>query len=341
MTVSKALIKIAHFTLFLALVIGIGSTSAFADTVELGDGNILLGTVSSLEKGTLIFSTEYAKKNKIPVGNIKTISTDTAVTVKMTNDSILTGKLTTLEDGRVAINLEPVGKTVPFEWDQVKNINEPPGSWDGNISLGGNVKSGNTESITVNLSLAALREWENDRFQFRLFYNYEEDDNTLSGRDFFGTMKFDHFVTKKFFNALNLEIKGDEFNNLTLRTAIGLGVGYRFWNDDVKTLELEAGVSYFSENMDVGMDQSFFAGRFGLTFSYKIFENLSLKDYTLYYPNFERPKEYRLRNELSLISVLGEGWSTKVTYIFDQDTESTFDILDKDHQVIFAIQYTF
>jgi putative salt-induced outer membrane protein YdiY len=341
MTVSRALIKIVTLVIFLALAIGAGSTPAFADTVELSDGNILQGTVSSLEKGTLIFSTEYAKKNKIPVGNIKTISTDTAVTVKMTNDSIFTGKLTTLEDGRVAIILEPVGETVPIEWDQVKKINEPPGSWDGNISLGGNVKSGNTESVTINLSLAALREWENDRFQFRFFYNYEEDNNTLSGRDFFGTMKFDHFFTTNFFNALSLEIKGDEFKDLNLRTTIGLGVGYRFWNDDVKVLELEAGVSYFSENLDVGMDQEFFAGRFGLTFSYKIFENLSIKDYLLYYPSFERPKEYRLRNELSLISALGADWSTKVTYIFDQDTEATFGTLQKDHQVIFAIQYTF
>ena len=323
------------------MVIGKGATPAFADTVELGDGNILQGTVSSLEKGTLIFSTEYAKKNKIPVSNIKTISTDTAVTVKMTNDSILTGKLITLEDGRVAIILEPVGETVPIEWDQVKYINETPGSWDGNVSLGGSVKTGNTESVNINLSLAALREWEHDRFQFRFFYNYEEDNQTLSGRDFFGTMKFDHFFTKKFFNALSLEIKGDEFKDLKLRTTIGLGLGYRFWNDDVKTLELEGGLSYFSENMDVGMDQEFFAGRFGVTFSYKIFENLSIKNYLLYYPNLERPKDYRLRNELSLISALGADWSTKVTYIFDQDTEATFGVLEKDHQFIFAIQYSF
>ena len=237
--------KIAALIIFLALVIGKGATPAFADTVELGDGNILHGTVSSLEKGTLIFSTEYAKENKIPVSNIKTISTDTAVTVKMTNDSILTGKLITLEDGRVAIILEPVGETVPIEWDQVKYINEPPGSWDGNVSLGGNIKTGNTESVNVNLSLAALREWEHDRFQFRFFYNYEENDKALSGRDFFGTMKFDHFLTEKLFNALSLEIKGDKFKDLKLRTTIGLGVGYRFWNDDVKTLELEGGVSYF------------------------------------------------------------------------------------------------
>jgi len=83
------------------------------------------------------------------------------------------------------------------------------------------------------------------------------------------------------------------------------------------------------------------AGRIGLTLSYQVFSNLSLKNYLLYYPNLERPKEYRLRNEATLISQLGQGWSTKVTYIFDQDTESTFAIENKDHHYIFALQYSF
>ena len=341
MTLSKTLFKKITLTLFSALIIGVGSSPALADKIEFGDGNILHGTVASLEKGILVFSTDYSKEIKIPVDKIKTISTDKAVKLKMTNDSILKGKLTTLKDGKVAVVLEPVGKTVPFEWEQIKHINEPPGSWDGNISLGGNIKSGNSESVRVNLSFGALREWEQDRFQFRFFYNYEEDDNTLSGRDFFGSMKFDHFFTKNFFTALSLEAKGDEFKDLNLRTTVGLGLGYRIWNDDIKILEVEGGISYFSENLDVGMDQEFFAGRFGLTFSYKVFENLLFKDYLLYYPNLERPQEYRLRNEASVISALGKGWSTKVTYIFDQDTEATFGIEDKDHQFIFSIQYSF
>ena len=341
MTVSRTLIKTVALIMFLALVIGVGSSPALADQVEFGDGNILQGTVSTLEKGTLVFSTEYAEKIKIPVGQIKTIATDKAVTIKMTNDSILTGKLITLEDGRVAVILEPVGETVPFEWGQVKTINEPPGTWNGNISIGGSVKSGNTESVNVNFSLAAKREWEHDRFQFRFLYNYEEDNNSVTGRDTFGAMKFDHFFTDNFFNALSLETKTDQFKDLNLRTTIGLGAGYRFWNDDIKTLEIEAGISYFSEDLDVGVDQQFMAGRFGLTFSYQVFRNLSLKNYLLYYPNLERPREYRFRNEASLISQLAQGWSTKVTYIFDQDTESTFNIEDKDHHYIFALQYSF
>ena len=341
MSLSKQRVKLTYFLLSIIWTIGMGLTPALADKVDFGDGNILHGTVTTFKDGNLIFSTAYAKKNKIPVDQIKSISTDNPVTLKMTNDSILTGKLTTLEDGRVAVILEPVGETVPFKWEQVKIINEPPGSWDGYISLGGNIKTGNSESVNINFSFDAKREWEHDRFQFRFLYNYQEDDNVLSGRDFFGSMKFDHFFTEDFYTALSLESKGDKFKDLKLRTTVGLGAGYRFWNDDVKTLEVEAGISYFSENFDLGMDKEFFAGRFAMNLTYKIFENLLFKNFLLYYPNLERPKDYRLRNEASIISTLGEGWSTKVTHIFDQDTETQAGIKDKDHQIIFAIQYSF
>ena len=115
MTIPRTLAKIVTLFASFALVLGLISSPALADKVAFGDGNVLQGTVSTFKNGTLVFSTAYAKKVKIPASKIKTIATDEAVTLKMTNDSILTGKLTTLEDGRVAIFLEPMGKTVPFK----------------------------------------------------------------------------------------------------------------------------------------------------------------------------------------------------------------------------------
>lgn len=341
MSLSRTLIKTATLTLFFALAICVRSTPALADRVEFGDSNILQGTVATLQKGTLVFSTEYAKKIKIPVNQIKTIATDKAVTLKMTNDSVLTGKLTTLEDGRIAITLEPLGETVPFEWNQVKFINKPPGSWTGNFAAGGTVQTGNVERTSVSVGFDAKRDWEHDRFQFRFLHNYAEDTGNITSRNTFGALKFDHFFSQNFFNALSLEMLKDQFKDLNLRAIIGLGLGYRIWNDDVKTLEVEAGVTYFSEDLDVGQDDQFMAGRVGVTYSYNILENLLFKNYTLYYPSFKNPKEYRLRNEASLISQLGEGWSFKLTHIFDQNSDSSPTVKDKDQQYIFALQYTF
>jgi len=327
--------------LFISCWIFSGALSAWADTVELQDGNILHGTVTSLEKGVLVFSNEYADKIKIPVEKIQKIRTEKAVTLKMMNDSVLAGKLSTLDDGRIAILLEPMGETVPFTWDQVKFINQPPGHWTGNLAIGGTVQTGNVDRATVSLGFDARRDWEHDRFQFRALYNYAEQDSSIVARNTFGAMKFDHFFTENLFSGLSLELLKDEFKNLNLRAIIGLGLGYRFWNVDWSSLELEAGVTYFSEDLDTGEDDQFMSGRGAMTLSIRILENLLLKDYLLYYPTLEEFQEYRLRNEGSLISQLGGGWSFKITHIFDQNSNPAPGIQDKDQQFIFSIQYTF
>jgi putative salt-induced outer membrane protein YdiY len=339
MTLSRTLAKTTALITLLTLVVGL--SPALADKLEFGDGNVLQGTVSTFKGGALIFSTAYAKDMKIPVDQIKTISTDKAVTLKMTNDSILTGKLITLEDGKVAIILEPVGKTVPFEWGQIKNINEPPGSWKGSFAAGGTVQTGNVERVSISVGFDARREWEHDRFQMRFLHNYAEDTGSITSRNTFGALKLDHFFTESIFTGLSLELLKDEFKDVNLRAIIGLGLGYRIWNDDVKTLEVEAGVTYFSEDLDVGMDDQFASGRVGVTYSYQVLENLVFKNYLLYYPSFENPKEYRLRNEASLISQLGMGWSFKLTHIFDQNSDPSPTVEGKDQQFIFALLYSF
>lgn len=325
----------------IALGIFSGALPLWADTIEFGDGNILHGTVTGLKKDVLVFSTEYADKIQIPTGKIKTVATEKAVTVKLVNDSILTGKLTTLESGQVAILLEPLGETVPLPWDQVKFINEPPGHWTGHVSLGGSVQTGNVDRASVSFAFDARRNWTHDRFQIRALHNYAEQDGNITARNTFGAIKFDHFFTDDFFSGLSLEMLKDEFKDLNLRAIIGLGLGYRVWNIDWTSLEVEAGLTYFSEDLDMGEDEQFMSGRGAITLTVQILENLVLKDYLLYYPNLEEPKQYRLRNEGSLISQLGSGWSFKLTHIFDQNANAAPGIDDKDQQFIFSIQYAF
>ena len=341
MTRSKALLKKISLFISFTLAIGMVPSPVLADKVEFGDGNILQGTVTSLTDGTVVFSTDYAKKIKIPVDKIKTISTDKAVSLQLTNKSILKGNLTTLEDGQVAIILEPLGKTVPIKWDQVKYINKPPGGWSGSFAAGGTVQTGNVERTSISIGFDAKREWEHDRFLIRLLHNYAADSGEVTARNTFGALKFDHFFTDSFFTGLSLEMLKDKFKDVNLRAIIGWGLGYRIWNDDVKTLEVEAGVTYFSEDLNVGMDDQFAAGRIGINYSYQVLENLVFKDFMLYYPSFKKPKEYRLRNEASLTSQLGSGWSAKLSHIFDQNSDASPMFEDKDHQFIFALQYSF
>ncbi len=243
MIVSKTLVKTVTLIIFLVLVVGRGATPAFADIVEFGQINSLHGSVISFEEGVLVFSTEYVKRIRIPVESIRSISTDGPVAIKMKDDSILTGTLTTLEDGQVAVILGPDGDLFPLDWSQVKTINPPPDRWRGDFSLGANTKSGNTNSTNLNLGFNAPRQWGRDRLSFHFRFNFEEEDSEVNTRDFFTSIKFDHFFTQDTFAGLSVESTKDEFKDIELQVITGLGLGYRFWNDEGKKLELQAGMT--------------------------------------------------------------------------------------------------
>ena len=344
MIVSRTLIKTAALIIFLAWVMGRGATPAFADIVKFGEINALHGTIVSFEKGVLVFSTENVTRIRIPVDTIRSISTDKAITIKMKDDSILTGTLTTLEDGQVAVILGPDGELVPLDWSQVKIINPPPDSWTGDIALGGNARSGNTNSTTLNLSLKAQRQWGRDRFSFYFRYNFEDDEGEVTDNDSFMSVKYDHFFTgRDIFAGLSLEGVADEFKDIDLQLITGLGLGYRFWNDEEKKLELQVGLAYFSDNRISGEDSEFMSGRISLLLAYTFLTYLTIEDTLLYYPSLENSEEYKIRNEISLISRLSTGWAVKLTYILDQNSlsEEVPGVEDVDNRFIFAIQYSF
>ena len=85
-----------------------------------------------------------------------------------------------------------------------------------------------------------------------------------------------------------------------LRATVGPGVGYQIWDDDRKALSVEAGVSYFIEDLKTGEDEKYATGRVGANFRYKIFDTLVFNDNVIFYPSIENTKEYSLRNEAIL-----------------------------------------
>ena len=336
--------KTVALIIFLAWVMGRGATPAFADIVEFGEINALHGTIISYENGVLVFSTKTVTRIRIPVDTIRSISTDGVLTIKMKDDSILIGTLTTLEDGQIALILGPDGELFPLDWSKVKIINEPPDSWTGDLAIGGNNKSGNSNSTTLNMSLSAQRQWGRDRFSFNFRFNFEDDEGIVTDNDAFGSIKYDHFFTgRDIFAGLSLEGVTDEFKDINLQLITGLGLGYRFWNDEEKKLELQVGLAYFFDNRIVGTDSEFMSGRIGFIFAYTFFTYFTIENSLLYYPSLENSEDSKVRSETSLISRLGVGWSVKLTYILDQNSlsEEVPGIEDIDNRFIFAIQYSF
>jgi len=324
---------------------------AYADKVILENGDTLTGTVEKMMDGKLSFKTDYAGVIEIQMGKIKQIITDNPVEVHLTNGEVVKGKVEPVEEGKLAVEPSPDRGATTVEIQSIASINPPPKElpkWHGSIAAGGYLQSGNTDRAGGSFSAEAVRRTENDRFKFRYLFNYAQENGETTARNNYGNIAYDYFFTKKFFGFVGIELLNDKFSDTKLRTFVGPGIGYQLWDDPVKSLLFDAGVSYFNWDRYQGQDTSGISARLGFDFRYNIFKWLSFTDRYVFYPTIGSGGIYFWRNEAALNVPLGEipslgggRWSLKLGNILDYNSDPAPGFKRLDVQWIGALQPSF
>jgi putative salt-induced outer membrane protein YdiY len=314
---------------------------ALADEVNLLNGDKLTGIVVKVEGGKLTLRTSYAGSIEVRVETIKSLVTDEPAEVKLESGEILKGKLKTSEGGKLAIEPGPGRELVIVDWGQVAAVNPPPRKLTGNFTVGGSSMSGNTDRVSGAIGADASIKSDNDRFSLRFLFNYGQDKGQETVNNTYFSLKYDYFFTKKFYGLLALELLKDRFVDLNLRTIVGPGIGYQIWDDPIKFLCFEAGVTYYSEDHINDPHRDWAAARLAGNFRYNFFKIITFADMLEFYPNLSRGGEYTLRNEAALISPLGAAWSLKLSNIWRRDSDPAPGILKDDLTWILGLQYSF
>ncbi len=312
-----------------------------ADEVVLENGDRLTGEVTRVEGGKLTLETEYAETIHIQMSKIKSITTTRPVEVHLISGEILKGKLQTIEEGRVEVESTVERGPAVIDRGRIKSINPPPVKWTGDIRIGANQQSGNTENLSASIGAELSRKTDKDRIGLRFLFNYSEDGEKVTARNTYGALEYNYFFVKHVYGLLSLELLSDKFRDLNLRTIVGPGVGYLIWDDNVKFLSFEAGVSYFLEDRDVGKDNQWASGRLAGRLKWQIFQPVGFSNNLFFYPRLEDFSQYTLRNEAGLNSSLSSRWSISLLNIFERDGRPAPGVEKNDIQWILALRYSF
>jgi putative salt-induced outer membrane protein YdiY len=284
------------------------------------------------------------------MGKVKQIITDNPVAVHLTTGEVVTGKVKPAEEGKLEVEASPERGATTVEMGKIASINPPPKEvpkWHGNIAAGGYIQSGNTDRKGASFSAEVLRRTENDRFKMRYIFNYAQENGQMTARNNYGEIKYDYFFTKKLYGFVGTELLNDIFSDTKLRTFVGPGAGYQFWDDPVKSLLFEAGFSYFNWDRYEGQDQNGISARVGFDFRYNIFKWLSFGDRYVFYPTIGSGGIYFWRNEAALNIPLGEipffagRWSFKLANILDYNSDPAPGFKRLDVQWIGGLQFSF
>ena len=264
------------FLCFVAALLLITGGDAHADEVWLKNGDRITGTLVRLEGDRLFVNTAYAGELSIAWQEVDNLQTDAPVTTLLGDNTSTQGRVSRGEDGRVIIQSADLEQPLNITLAQIQAINPkppaPPLKTKVRVNAGATVTSGNTDTKSLYGDSEFVARTKTNRYTLGARVQKTEDNNVKTADNFFGYMKYDHFLTEKWYFYANATGEKDKFKDLELRSTVGIGAGYQFLETERTNLSLEAGISYVNDDFITAEDNSYSGGRWGFDFDHFLFD---------------------------------------------------------------------
>lgn len=245
------------------------SYNASADEIRLKNGDVLTGTIVKKETDKLIINTSYAGDISITWSEISSLNSQEPVQVYLADESSLTGVIEKSASGHAKIGNSDI------DLAELTYINPGPEVsgigvvWSGNINLGGAITQGNTDTSLIRADGEAIARTKQNRFTVGGVVNRAKSSNVDTEYNSRGYVKYDKFLTKKWYLYTNATLENDRFRDINLRSATGVGSGYQIYEQDDLNLAIEGGINYINVDYDVARDESYASGRWALRYDQK------------------------------------------------------------------------
>lgn len=269
MSISKAIAWCCALT-----VLSVGA--AGADEVILRNGDRISGEVVRLEGGKLLIKTTYAGNLRIDWSQIATLSTDQPVYIAIDDASRVKAAFGQSDPGAATLTGSDWLETGPMALERITGMTrkpEPPVKVTGRVNIGVSSTSGNTDTRKIHADSEMIARTVKNRFTLGGAINRTEDQNVETESNWIAYLKYDHFITKRWYAYSNADMESDKFKDIGLRTTVGVGTGYQFYETPQTNLSLEGGVNYVNTDHDLGVDEAYPAGRWAVKFDHFLFES--------------------------------------------------------------------
>lgn len=318
------------------------SAGAGADEVVLKSGDKLHGKVLGLAKGKLSLETPYAGVLQIDWGQVVSVQTEEKVAVKLQTKEVVEGKLAPGKEGCLKIESEGAAQPVEVELGKVTHFNEPPTKWHGSLTVSAKTTDGNTHTKAGLVAGEGSRVTEEDLFLIRFIFRYGERSGELQERNGYGLAKYQRNLLERMYGFGSVELLSDKFRDLRLRTIVSAGLGYTLAQNAKLDLTAEAGVAYIDNNYcEMEEDDSHVGARLSLRLRVALPLGFELKDLFTYYPNFEESGDWQFRNEATLGTALGGGWTLLGGVITEYDHQPADDLERYDDTYFVGLGFSF
>ena len=220
------------------------------DWIQLNSGEWLKGEFKVLYDYEVEFDSEELDLQTFDLEDVKQIRTFKPKSIQIEAPElsdkpiIVTGILTMIDD---KITMTEGNETREFKRNQLISIAQADKKeidlWTASISLGANIRGGNTETTDLNLQANARRRTASSRLVLDYFGNYSKSEGIETSNNHRLTGYRDSFISKKFFwRQLLGEYFRDKFKNIDHQLSLSTSLGYSIIKTSKTEWDISAGL---------------------------------------------------------------------------------------------------
>ncbi|WP_298634529.1 DUF481 domain-containing protein [uncultured Umboniibacter sp.] len=238
---------------FTAIVVATASGIASADVLVTKNGERLLGELESIRGDSLVWASDSFSTLTLSKSDIAELVLTQAININGHDEPCY---MDSFVDGMMRLNCEGTESFVHLDMLQSLEPWIDPDyeyfSWTGNIRLTGELFWGNKTDKDWTLDSATSVYKGDFRHTGALYYKRDDNSDPLAESDikWIASYSLDWFYNEHWYLNSNTEARRDDTDSIDSRYTFGVGIGYRFWDDDTGHLFIENGPVYVKETLD-------------------------------------------------------------------------------------------
>lgn len=275
--------KLAYFrgqssrnTTLLAIVfvlIELTGVSAWADRLRFTDGESISGSLTDIKDGVVNWSSPILGDLAIGQHHIESIESPEHFDMK-TSGRELTSCSMSVGAEKQHLHCDQGNQTIA-SWTLVvelgKTLTERPVlAQKGSIKIAAEDSNGNNNITKYNVDGRSEWRYIESRHTFALLYQEESAESTTTRNMWRTSYQYDQFFTEQWFAAGSAFYEEDKFKDIEQRSAVGLGLGYQFFETNYLNLLGKGTINYVDEQLTNGTERANAAFLWNLDLSWRL-----------------------------------------------------------------------
>ncbi len=322
-----------------------GTDSANAATVVMTNGERFSGDVVRMVDGKLLLENEYAGEITLPWSAVTELISDEPLQLQLPDESVVSSATESAEPGMVELAEVASQEQKKLALGDIQAINttlvDPYDyQWRGQSNVGLNATTGNSETTRFHVDAEGTLENEVDRYIAGVDFNRGSDNDVTSVDNWTAYGNYDHFFSDRLFWNNSLSFKRNTLQELDLRSAVGTGFGYQFFDDSTLRLSTTAGLSYVREEFEVQSSEDFVALQLGVDYEHRWFDWLRFFHSLQTLTSLESVDDFVLRTRTGLRYPISDNFVSSLQVNVDYDNTPSDGAEKEDVLYVFTLGYS-